>query len=366
MDGKKNRIAFLFGAGISNISNTEDITSAICQEDKITKHSDGTYLWNSSLHHNGNEKTQAVTLFIKLLKRRIEEYYYQKFKNVRYEANYEDIYSLIKEIEDHITDHRGFVQTETFLENIYPEINAILRSSCKHVATYTIQTIPNLLTLCDEAMRLIENIVSQLLGKDLSNCQFEYLGFLKEAVITYSPDNIDIFTLNHDDNGEWNSTMFDSSDGKVALYKLHGSVQWQNHCLHSEMKQENICASTNEKNTSGDEGRPVILIGRNNKFKDYYKWNIFAELHRRFKESLCHTERLIISGYSFGDEGINNRIVDWLVGNSKRKAIIIDPDPDDIFSKTPTGFADALCRGQVKIFKNKIEEIKWNEIEKDL
>ena len=373
MKGERNKIAFLFGAGISKIS-TKTITAAIGR-DEI----------NIDQPDYKKKKEQAVTSFIKLLKIKIEEYYFEKFKKVRYEASYEDIYSLIKEIEDHIDGFYGFVPIEIFLKEIYPEVFLILRQSGGHENKTSMAPISDLSKLCDMAMIRIECIVGKLLS-DLSDYPFDNLCFLKTAVEKYSPDNIDIFTLNHDllletylqkenvafingidVNGKWNNKLFDSSDGKVRLYKLHGSIEWKNTFLHTPMKQENICVSTNGKITSGDEDRSVILIGTKNKILDYYKWNIFTELHQRFKESLYRTKKLIISGYSFGDDGINVRIVDWLVGDSKeRNAIIIDPNPDDLFYKRPNELQNALSRGQIKIFKNKIEEIKWNEIEKDL
>lgn len=71
-----------------------------------------------------------------------------------------------------------------------------------------------------------------------------------------------------------------------------------------------------------------------------YLNHVFLELHYRFHRALGETTRLIVSGYGFGDKGINNRVIDWMCSpssNSARKMILIDPRSLDDLQQTARG-----------------------------
>ena len=55
----------------------------------------------------------------------------------------------------------------------------------------------------------------------------------------------------------------------------------------------------------------------------------------RFYHTLNNHSHLIVSGYSFGDKGINEKIIEWIYSGNKRM-IIIDPFVDTLRGKIPT------------------------------
>jgi SIR2-like domain len=385
----KSKAAFLFGAGISlkaGMPSTSDITNVLTKLNDITRTSDCSYLYKKPdfFSHDGDKYVLMVTEFIKVLRTEIEKYYYRRFEHVRFEANYEDIYYLIKEIKDCLTDQKGNVLSGLFLTQIEPEVNRILRMGKYIFAGHQFILIRDTLQLAEEVENFIEQIVCQLLSAK-SEVGLNYLDFIQDTINKYSSDNIDIFTLNHDlvlerylndkhipfvngfdEHGKYNGNLFENPIEKLSLYKLHGSINWRNYYLHNEGKKENICIPDGTiVDTSSLEDQPIILIGTRNKMEDYYGFSIFTELHNRFFESLSNANRLIVAGYGFRDNGINDRIVNWIAGDKERKIVVIDPNSTDIFNYTPTGI-DRNNSQQVMVVEKKIEDCDWNTIEKKM
>lgn len=61
-----------------------------------------------------------------------------------------------------------------------------------------------------------------------------------------------------------------------------------------------------------------------------YLNHVFLELHYRFHSTLIEASGLVISGYSFGDKGINSRLTDYMclpVNRGEKKVVLIDPRP---------------------------------------
>lgn len=83
----------------------------------------------------------------------------------------------------------------------------------------------------------------------------------------------------------------------IYLYKLHGSVNWYNNA-----KKEII--STNIPEEKADS---LIIVPGNSKFQSSYN-SPYLEMISRFREALLETDLLIIIGYSFNDDHINNII----------------------------------------------------------
>ena len=72
-----------------------------------------------------------------------------------------------------------------------------------------------------------------------------------------------------------------------------------------------------------------MLIGSFNKLHAYTR-SINFELQCLFAKQLNESEHLVISGYSFGDQGINSRIISWALSSRKRKIYLIHKAPEDL------------------------------------
>ena len=186
-----------------------------------------------------------------------------------------------------------------------------------------------------------------------------------EKIQELSNKPLNIFTLNHDNLLEnffgknlikfidgfefnpaanyslWNPNLFDCTQ-KIKLLKLHGSISWYRLSEKSNTSKTIGYAKFFEKPmgykinlTDGKEAEfwePIFfLTGINNKYLDYNS-SIFLRLFYYFQKLLDSTNNLIVSGYSFGDNGINLRLIDWFINDSNRKLIIICPNKDSLIS----------------------------------
>ena len=94
------------------------------------------------------------------------------------------------------------------------------------------------------------------------------------------------------------------------------------------------------------------------------------ELQYLFFSELERNNNLIISGYSFGDQGINTRIINWIFKHNDRRMIIIHPDIEylkihsrgAIFKMWP----ELSEAGAIKVINKKIQNVFWQEIRDEL
>jgi len=60
-----------------------------------------------------------------------------------------------------------------------------------------------------------------------------------------------------------------------------------------------------------------MLVGGFNKILNY-TGGVFADLFCAFRSALYRTTELVISGYGFGDKGVNRAIIEWLHSSLRR------------------------------------------------
>ena len=169
----------------------------------------------------------------------------------------------------------------------------------------------------------------------------------------------------------WNPTLLDVDVDKVRVFKLHGSVDWF-WASRDEGQQciERLVAVRDGVDLYGiqdeyghpltvREKRPVLLIATINKMLQYVS-RVYVEFFCRFHSGINESSALIVSGYSFGDKGINWRIRDWLQQNVQRKIIVIDPRVNEL-GKLP-GWRDWKSQGKLIEFPNGMESISWKNV----
>lgn len=249
-----------------------------------------------------------------------------------------------------------------------------------------------------EAENYIRHMVWRKLGIAPTN-KYDYFEFIKKS-IDANTYNINIATLNHDlllerylrENrikysdgfGEvvagvryWENTYSNSQN----LYKLHGSIDWTT--LHTDTSSiyGRIVGIVMDgdidhpKNPAGEYMRsvpdpiePNILIGTYNKVYEYTE-DIFADVYCQFRDTLSKTDVAVITGYSFGDKGINNVLTEWLYSDPSHSIILIHPDPIYLIktrARTAIRKAYSFIPSKFHMIPKKIEDVNWADIEKVL
>jgi hypothetical protein len=180
----------------------------------------------------------------------------------------------------------------------------------------------------------------------LPNSQsLQYLRGLGELCIDGS--GLDLFTLNYDacienaltagdikfvngfdDAGVWSPLCF-TADVPVRLYKLHGSLDWvddQIYGLCSLQFPRHERADTFET----DFVRPLLIFGTAHKLSAREP---FLTLAYHFSQRVLRTKVLVIVGYSFGDEYVNQIIEQGLKKNADLRVVVVAPRAEDLVRK---------------------------------
>jgi len=212
---------------------------------------------------------------------------------------------------------------------------------------------------------------------------------------------------------KWNPDLFLNYREKIKLLKLHGSTNWYRirpynvsngktieidpntleevkdlpnesldpwkdefiakvrYLVNDHIANENLEIFKDEYNRRLDiiEGRPKILIGTINKLIDYNS-GIYNDLQFYFRKFLNDSNYLIIAGYSLGDRGVNNQIIDWLYRDyENRKILIIDPNVNGLrktYNAVSLKFDLWCANNKLQLINESIENIDWEFIKKKL
>lgn len=101
------------------------------------------------------------------------------------------------------------------------------------------------------------------------------------------------------------------TDKQIHLYKLHGSINW--------LRAPNGEIVSGKPEEPGLNPRPLVF-GTNQKYKSSFP---YSELYVQFKEVLTKAKMLIVIGYSFQDQHINDAIKNALYDNSRTELKLI-------------------------------------------
>ena len=393
------KIAFLLGSGVSipaEMPSTRDITERILSGKGVMRHTDENYYLGQPLYaHTGfpDEYIPRVLEFLKRLKLEIDQYY--NHEPERY-TNYEDLYYVASQIHDSELGEYDNPAVQPFIDKILPDIRPLLVSKENEIRQEW-----QIHELAGEVIHYIRDVVWHLLSKEPN--RLDHLGCIKDACRGSQLSNVDIFTLNHDtvlerylsQNGlqvtdgfrkpvnnvrYWNPDLFESGSSKVRLFKLHGSVNWfRFRPFGGDWSNESIgipldwdfwhTKNPQSKKQWPVDGRPTFLAGTFNKMLQYTS-GIYADLYYQFHRSLRHTQRLVACGYSFGDKGINRRLVEWICSSTDQKITIVHPEPEKLKRASRGAISNKwdewICRDKLTIIPKAIEETSWRDIRDSL
>lgn len=156
--------------------------------------------------------------------------------------------------------------------------------------------------------------------------------FLRRLCATEPKQVRDIFCLNYDTileasldhirqpyidgfrgtvRGWFDAGVFDESEAKFKIFKLHGSVSWV---------YDDGCV----RRRTGKDGSPVVVYPSGDKHIQT-QYGVYELLMERFRKRLrvpAGNNRLIVLGYSFNDEHINKAISDAIKTHRNNLTVI--------------------------------------------
>jgi hypothetical protein len=385
--------AFLFGSGLSipaNLPSLAAITEQILTGKDVSRHTTGTYELTPGKSNPGDTTTDYVPAVLKLvttIERKVSEFHGQTINP----PNYEEIFYLCSQIRDSEYGEYENPVITPFIEKLLPELRPYIGESPGYPRRFTIAE------LSSEACKYIEHIVWEMLEVPTPN--IDYLKFIGDSANDSENNIFDIFTLNHDTlveqylekekievtdgfGVEQNKIRYldlkklDENPRNIRIVKLHGSINWFRFISRSAKNNRDAIGIplTNDlwhtKDPEGEEqlpadGSPMILVGGFNKILQYTS-GIYADLHCQLNASLKNTQRLVVCGYSWGDKGINSRVINWVTKGQENKIIQIHPRPQSCKSKARGAIARTWdswqANDQLRIISKGAEDIKWNEI----
>ncbi len=339
-------ICFLAGAGVSipaGFPGTEEITKFIFDCEECYRHTGGTYVFSScpSLPEVHTEPVSIIKRFLYFLKEEISQYY--DGKKV---VNYEDLFYMASQIADAQSKEYDNPAIQPLLDKILSKgfLDSWEKMEFKRHGLFK------------EARYYITDAVRYKLWLPLPE-DTSYLNLFADAARDKRVNMLDLFSLNHDllleqyfmknnisvidgftplNNGLrcWQASLYEENEPKLRLYKLHGSINWcrvrnKDNPLYSQQ----IIIATDPDYAKDKKGNYLtlldersFLIGTFNKMLEYTAKDIFLQLFCIFRRHLHASSRLIVSGYSFSDKGINSVLIYWLLSNENNSMLIIHPD----------------------------------------
>jgi hypothetical protein len=131
----------------------------------------------------------------------------------------------------------------------------------------------------------------------------------------------------------------------IRLMKLHGSIDWFRQVEQPQPTDSSAPALPRVVVRTERVGSdlPFVVYGRREKLRAE---GPFLDLREAFVEEMQTATLLVVVGYSFGDEHVNELVRQWIGTGPDRKLVVIDPNfPQRVpsFSARPE-FPDDLIR----------------------
>lgn len=401
------RLALLCGAGISipvGMPKTQDITYLVLSENDIARHTDMSYYLDDRGEEGepsaiDRDSPRRVRAFLDILKRECDRFYhcdktdeenadsYETFG--KHVTNYEDLYYLAEQIHDCDTHEFENPAIQPLIDKLLgmDEVKRILAQGAGlHHDEWDFGRLHS------ETCGYIRSVVSSQLSRKPEN--LDRLKVLCDACQDGDFSGVDIYTLNHDTVLEellevsginyadgfsepvnevryWDPQLLDDPRTPVHIHKLHGGADWYRFGAPGGTSQLGIATCSDWNHTKSPEGDlqwrdpfPEMLMGTFNKLMNYTS-GLYAELYCRFILKLKEVDRLVIAGYGFGDKGINEHVLKWVV-EPGHKAVVIEPNTQT-FDLTARGAVRKHWKklrddGKLLHMKKGIEETTWGEI----
>jgi hypothetical protein len=268
-------------------------------------------------------------------------------------TTYEDIFALCRQIDYWMHGLSDNALTTAFLDRIASDAGTLVKARDRRAR------IVGIGQLAIAATTFIQTVVANALHSTNT------VGFdvILDLVGSPAVTQVVIVTLNHDTLVEqllaragidvvdgfgppdgdvrwYNDAQYDIPDARVKLIKLHGSIDWYDFkrgqdaipavLLRGEAAE---AADAAGKRLNVWSVAPSFLSGGDK--EAWYQHGIYADLHYRFHQALRECDRMVMSGYGWGDTGITNQIDRWLEQQPSRRLVLLHERPEEIRERSP-------------------------------
>jgi hypothetical protein len=129
----------------------------------------------------------------------------------------------------------------------------------------------------------------------------------------------------------------------IRLLKLHGSINWvwdRGEHIDGHLPRETLHVMGDPEDSHMDDGRPGVVFGQRGKLRAQ---GPFLGLLAELEKMMSSARRLIVIGYSFRDDHVNELIQRWTYEDVDRKILVVDPHwPEEFPYPGPGDFKSNL------------------------
>lgn len=389
-----SHIVFFFGSGVSipsGMPTVNEITDMVFDK-PFERTPTGRYT-SATEQDNDVDKIKGFLRVIRCYAQATLQASNRQDQNGKREINYEDLFYLCRMIRDDQFGPLPNLAIRPFSEKIRADAGSFLIES-RH------RDMNDLAYTADEASWLISGAVRKALDKPVDDKKLEKsFKPLLDAIADDDVDQVAIVTLNHDLLVEYLMKIKDikyvdgfgsqsgdlrflkpirlfEEDGKVALIKPHGSINW--YIVHREdqgftQAQYATYSGNNLNNIRDDEGQkykprsfePTILTDSGK--EEYYQTDIIGEMIETFHHSLRQTSVVIESGFGWEDQGIYDSLQRYLNREDENILLLLHPE-DDFHEYHPINLATMTLSmpGLTKAVPEFMCNTSWDEIKRTL
>jgi hypothetical protein len=260
-------------------------------------------------------------------------------------TTYEDVFAICQLIDDWMHGLSDTAAATSLLDLLERNAGPIVDAKGKMARTVAVGQ----LAIATKAF------IQAVVANALRNRRIAGLDLLLELVEARDISQLSIVTLNHDTLVEqlmatagvrvvdgfgeadgsvrwFDDACYDAPDGRVRLIKLHGSIDWFQLRRGDRFELGSVAsgAVSGAVDSSGERVNPASLAPwflTGGEKEAWYQHDAYADLHYRFHEVLRHADRMIMSGYGWGDTGISNQIYRWLDQRASNRLVLLHATP---------------------------------------
>jgi hypothetical protein len=267
-------------------------------------------------------------------------------------STYEDLFFLCQQINLWCIGLSDNSQTTPFMEALEREAGELLDGTGFEARMNALSKLGR------PACSYIEAVVAETLQREYA----AGLDLLLELAADPGIDQLNIATLNHDTLVEqflsaagveyadgfgerdgdvrWaDDRVYDDPGARVRLFKLHGSLNWYSFKCRGgwriavlEGRDPSGARDSSGNLLSAERASPSFLSGLN-KSVSYHR-GIYADVHFRFLELLRRCDRMIMSGYGWGDTALNFQLETWIDSFRGNKLVLLHRNPRELIDRS--------------------------------
>lgn len=255
---------------------------------------------------------------------------------------FRDLYNYVHSSHYHLERIKGTHSRDIFfnIENLVALLDSIIKISIKDIEVYPfigswekelfVVAGVNLTLAKEFKEKILTRLKDHWLSPDDFKSKSSYYKKLKETGYNYP---LKIFSLNYDmcvetnvsgddvilergfgDSREWDYRRYEPVEEKEVnyfLYKLHGSMDWK----RDSQKRLTYTDSPSSVNPLDMQ----IIFGVQNKLQSYdpYLFYFYS-----FREACIDAELIVVSGYGFLDQHINDNLISAFRLDHKKKLVV--------------------------------------------